>query len=77
MAADAVGELASTKANCHGGAWGDFNNDGLLDLLVVDWNRKVVLYRNNPDGRFTQSHRRPAGQLRLAVRRLRLGGLRQ
>jgi len=54
MAAGAVGVLASARGNCHGGAWGDFNNDGLLDLLVVDWNLKVVLYRNNPDGRFTK-----------------------
>ena len=54
MAAGTVGELASARGNCHGGAWGDFDNDGLLDQLVVDWNRKVVLYRNNPDGRFTK-----------------------
>ena len=52
--AGSVGELASAKANSHGGSWGDFNNDGLLDLLVVDWARKVVLYRNNPDGHFTK-----------------------
>ncbi|MCI0541902.1 MAG: FG-GAP-like repeat-containing protein [Verrucomicrobiales bacterium] len=54
MIADAVGELASAKGNCHGGAWGDFNNDGFLDLMVVDWNRKTVLYRNHPDGRFAK-----------------------
>lgn len=43
IAAAIVGELASVPGNCHGGAWGDFNNDGLLDLIVVDWSRKVVL----------------------------------
>lgn len=54
MTAEAVGVLASTRGNCHGGAWRDFNHDGLLDLLVVDWSRKIVLYQNNPDGRFTK-----------------------
>jgi hypothetical protein len=54
MTAATVGELASDKTSCHGGAWGDFNHDGLLDLLVVNWSRNVVLYRNNPDGRFTK-----------------------
>ena len=54
MAAGAVGVLASAQGNCHGGTWGDFNHDGLLDLLVVDWSGKVVLYQNNPDGRFTK-----------------------
>jgi hypothetical protein len=54
MAAGAVGELASAYGNGHGGAWADFNNDGRLDFLVADWNHNVVLYRNNPDGRFTK-----------------------
>jgi Tol biopolymer transport system component len=42
-----------------GCAWGDYDNDGDLDLLVVTGNRETppdasnVLYRNNGDGTFT------------------------
>ncbi len=31
--------------------WGDYDNDGLLDLYVVKWGRDV-LFRNTGDGRF-------------------------
>ena len=75
MAAGAVGVLASARGNCHGGAWGDFNNDGLLDLLVVDWNLKVVLYRKQSGRTLHESRWRPTRQRRLAVRRLRWAGL--
>lgn len=39
-------------------AWGDYNNDGLLDLYLVNdvdagYGAKNVLYRNNGDGTFT------------------------
>ena len=54
MTAAAVGEMASTTAHCHGGAWGDFNHDGLLDLMAIYWDHSVVLDQNNPDGRFTK-----------------------
>ncbi|MDW8365064.1 MAG: CRTAC1 family protein, partial [Abditibacteriales bacterium] len=35
-----------------GCAWGDYDNDGDLDLYVTQWG-KCVLYRNNGDGTFT------------------------
>ena len=43
---------------CQGIAWGDYNNDGLLDLYVTRGNQgggpyENTLYRNNGDGTFT------------------------
>lgn len=43
----------------HGIAWGDYNNDGLLDVYITrgslnpDGNKFDSLYRNNGDGTFT------------------------
>jgi hypothetical protein len=35
-------------------AWGDFDNDGYLDLFMVTYSGNNVLYHNNGDGTFTQ-----------------------
>jgi len=35
-----------------GAAWGDYNNDGYLDLVVTSYG-EIILYRNNRDGTFT------------------------
>jgi len=48
-----------TPTNNRAAAWGDFNNDGFLDLYVVDSGSDPVgkaanhLYENNKDGTFT------------------------
>src|SRR5437763_15650666 len=34
-------------------AWGDYNNDGWIDLYVTTLNGPSYLYRNNGDGTFT------------------------
>ncbi len=40
-------------------AWGDYDNDGYLDLYVVKWGWNL-LYRNNGDGTFTDVTERAA-----------------
>jgi enediyne biosynthesis protein E4 len=36
------------------GAWGDYDNDGFIDLFVTDVAAKNALYHNNGDGSFTK-----------------------
>ena len=39
-----------------GQAWGDFDNDGWLDLYLTGNLAENTLYHNNGDGTFTTSH---------------------
>ncbi|MEO1437198.1 MAG: VCBS repeat-containing protein, partial [Bacteroidota bacterium] len=47
--------IVSDNGYSHGAAWGDYDNDGFVDLFVADLfsSRFNQLYRNNGDGTFT------------------------
>jgi enediyne biosynthesis protein E4 len=44
--------VTNTFGRGRGVACGDYNNDGLLDLLVANFRTDLVLYKNNGDGTF-------------------------
>ncbi|MFC2075452.1 FG-GAP repeat domain-containing protein [candidate division KSB1 bacterium] len=43
----------ASDRNSSSGAWGDYDNDGDLDLYVTNWVAQDLLYRNNGNGTFT------------------------
>src|ERR1043166_4806293 len=49
------GNLGTAAENSYSGAWGDYDNDGYLDLFVADRvNSSNLLYHNNRDGTFSR-----------------------
>ncbi|MGH7971153.1 MAG: FG-GAP repeat domain-containing protein, partial [Limisphaerales bacterium] len=50
-----TGRIVNDAQDWRGCAWADYNNDGNLDLVVVNTDTvEAVLYRNNGDGTFTR-----------------------
>jgi hypothetical protein len=47
-----IGTAAAEDGNCS--AWGDYDNDGWLDLLVTRADARPMLYHNQHDGTFTE-----------------------
>src|SRR5262249_33224535 len=48
--------IPKIPSNQHGSSWGDYDNDGYLDLIVTAGNPEIthnVIYHNNGDGTFT------------------------
>ena len=45
--------VGDTGAANGAAAWGDYDNDGDLDLYVPNWYKASKLYRNKGDGTFT------------------------
>ncbi len=54
MTTSDVGSVVGDRGGWRGGAWGDYDNDGFLDLYVTQNNGLRYLYHNNGDGRFTR-----------------------
>ena len=49
-----AGLIVSEGAESEGCAWGDYDNDGFLDLFVTNLGKKNFFYRNNRNGTFTK-----------------------
>jgi enediyne biosynthesis protein E4 len=50
-----TGPIATDQGEFLGAAWGDFHNDGLLDLIDANWEGLAnVFYQNNGNGTFTK-----------------------
>ena len=50
-----VGSLAATPGKYAGGVWGDYDNNGALDCLVMDWTQttsSLKLHRSTGNGQF-------------------------
>ena len=50
----AAGSIVNDGGASYGCAWGDYDNDGFLDLFVANLNQNNFLYHNNRDGTFTR-----------------------
>jgi formylglycine-generating enzyme required for sulfatase activity len=48
------GDIAAATGDFAGCAWGDYDNDGFLDLFVANGGQKNNLYHNNRDGTFSR-----------------------
>ncbi|MBI3417565.1 MAG: VCBS repeat-containing protein [Verrucomicrobia bacterium] len=50
-----TGSIVTDVGDSNGCSWGDYNNDGYLDLFVARWNGESdELFQNNGDGTFTK-----------------------
>ncbi len=49
-----VGAIATSRSSSFGSSWGDYDNDGNLDLFVANWGASNNLYKNDGDGTFTR-----------------------
>src|SRR5207244_8205932 len=57
-----AGNIVTDLGNSEGCAWGDYDNDGFLDLFVANLGQRNFLYHNNGDGSFTLIQNSGIGQ---------------
>jgi enediyne biosynthesis protein E4 len=48
------GAVAAVFSTGYGAAWADYDNDGQLDLVLVNWNQPNYLFHNNGNGTFAE-----------------------
>jgi hypothetical protein len=66
MTSGEVGNIASDGGHANTGIWGDYDNDGDLDVFVTHYDAKNFFYRNNGDSTFTKLFRADTGDLDAA-----------
>jgi len=57
-----TGDIVNDGGHSFGCAWGDYDDDGFIDLFVANgFGERIFLYRNQGDGSFARVHDGPIG----------------